>query len=118
MGRLRDAFSGGGKIGDTGRKAEKRTARRMGGKPTPASGAMPGAKGDFSLADFLVENKSTVNSSFTLTLAMLAKIDVEAHGRRKAPALALQFTDGIGQPIRGGAWVVIPEWKFQEMLDA
>lgn len=59
-------------------KQEKRTAKEFGGKLTPASGAMWGAKGDVRTEDFLIENKYTDANKYKLELKILEKIEKEA----------------------------------------
>ena len=100
-----------------GQKSEKKTAKRLGGKTRPGSGAVAGAKGDILLSEFLVENKSTEHASISLKLAWLEKISVEAREEGKAPALSIQFVDKQGNSKKRGRWVLIPESEFQEMLD-
>lgn len=110
MGRLA------GRVGDTGRKAETRTAKRLKAeRVTRASGAMASDKGDIVLSDFLVENKSTVNESMSVQYDWLTKISREALEDKKAPALTVQFTDNIGRPKKFGSWVMIPEALFEEV---
>ena len=106
------------RIGVVGRVAEIKTAKRLGGHQTPASGAMQGAKGDIRRPEFLIENKSTVRDSFSVSLQVLAKIHQEARAKGKAPALAFQFVQEDGTPHRFGAWVAIPEWMFKELEEA
>lgn len=84
---------------------------------TPASGALPGAKGDFEVHDLKVENKSTISKSLRLEAEWLLKIEDEARQVGKVPALAFQFTYETGQP-RFTPWVAVPEWLFKEMMDA
>lgn len=103
------------KIGDTGRKSEARTAKRTGGRVKPASGAMKGAKGDMTVADFLVESKSTVNNSMSLQLDWLAKISQEALSEGKYPALTVTFTDNGGKPRKYGKWVMVPEHLLESL---
>jgi hypothetical protein len=105
------------RIGSTGRIAEKRLARRIGGRQTPNSGAMVGAKGDVETDKFLIEAKSTIKLRLTLEHDWLAKIGMEALEAGKAPACAINFTTGDGQPIKFGSWVLIRETEFQELLD-
>jgi hypothetical protein len=101
------------RIGHVGRKAEAKTAKRQKGKLTRASGAMAHGKGDIVLDEFLVENKSTVNASLSIPHDWLAKISREALEQKKKPALTIQFTDGLGNPLKFGAWVLIPENVFE-----
>ena len=101
----------------TGTRAEKRTAKRLGAKLTPASGGLDGAKGDMALPSFLIENKSTVNASMSLKLDWLLKIKQEALERGLTPAVTLQFTSGNGQPLDGGSYVIIEEQVFREICE-
>jgi hypothetical protein len=104
-------------IGDTGRKAESRTAKRLSGRLTPASGASIGAKGDIHTPTFLIENKSTVKESISLKLDWLRKITTEARGVDRSPALAIQFTDEAGRPLRNGRWMCIRESDYRELTE-
>ncbi len=100
----------------TGTKAEKGTAKRLGATLTPASGALEGAKGDMHRGTILMENKSTIKGSMSLKLDWLIKISQEALEKGQTPALALQFTTESGVPVKRGAWVMVPEAVFNEML--
>lgn len=105
-------------IGASGRRAEKKTAVRLGARVTPASGALDAFKGDFAVKDWLVENKSTVNASMSVKLDWLQKISREAAPNGKTPALAVQFCNEQGEPVPGGRWVMVPEDVFEELLRA
>ena len=102
-------------IGASGRSSEDRTNKRMGGRQTPASGAMVGAKGDIQLGDILLEAKSTTATSMTVALNWLLKIAGEASRVGKVPALSVTFVTANGTPRQDGAWVMIPERVFMEM---
>jgi len=104
------------RIGTTGRRAEAKTARRLGARQTAGSGSGTD-KGDLELPKFLAENKSTTTGSIRLTLDWLLKIRHEAEGVGKVPALTLQFTTESGAPRSGGAWVAVPERVFKELTD-
>lgn len=104
------------KIGESGRKAERKLTRRLAGRARPASGAMEGAKGDIEIADFLMEAKSTVKDSVTLKFGWLSKIAHEARNMAKRPALAVTFTFPDGTPVRDGAWVMVPLHVWEEHL--
>lgn len=106
-----------GKHKQHGQRAEKKAAKRLKGQLTPASGALDGAKGDFHLKEFLVENKATEKKSMGLELQWLAKIAQEAVDHGKYPALSMQFVTLDGQPKQDGAWVAIPEYVFKELLE-
>lgn len=105
------------KIGETGNRSEKKTAKRLGGRQTPASGAMAGAKGDIELPAFLVEAKSTIKESISLKREWLTKISGEALGKNKAPCVAITFTTENGLPKPRGKWILIREQDFKELTD-
>ena len=54
-----------------GSLAEKKAAKRLGARPTFASGSLDFQKGDFSTSDFLFENKSPVARSLSVKLDWL-----------------------------------------------
>jgi hypothetical protein len=105
------------RIGKSGRASEKQTAKRLKGKQTPASGAMPSAKGDIELPEFLLEAKSTVSESISLKRAWLKKIGNEALGVNKYPAVSIIFNTEDGVPKHRGSWVLITEDMFRELTD-
>jgi len=105
-------------IGHTGRLSEKRLGKTLGGRMTPASGAMLGAKGDIDLGSVLLEAKSTISDSLSLKFDWLAKISDEARRFGKTPALAISFVSGRGVAFPDGEWVMLPRDVFQEILDA
>lgn len=99
--------------GAAGRASEKRLARDVGGRQTPASGAVEGAKGDIALPDVLMEAKSTVKGAMSIKFDWLSKITGEARSQGKIPALAVSFTTPTGARLVGGDWVMVPlaVWK-------
>ena len=100
-----------------GQKSERKTAKRLGGRPRPGSGSVAGAKGDILLPDYLVENKSTEHRSISLKLDWLDKISVEAREEGKVPALAIQFVDKAGNSKKRGRWVLVREDDFKELTE-
>jgi len=102
------------KSGGTGILAEKKAAKRVSGNLKPASGALPGAKGDFELPEFLVECKSTENVSMSIKLSWLHKIMREACIVGKSPALEVMFVTANGTPRQSGDWVMIPAQLWKE----
>lgn len=100
-----------------GQKAEKKTAKRLGGVTRPGSGAVEGAKGDILVATYLLENKSTERASLSLKRAWLEKISREARAEGRIPGLSLQFVNKMGYPLQYGRWVMIPEDEFKEMIN-
>lgn len=103
-------------VGKSGRASEKRLVRQLKGKERPASGAMPGAKGDIDLGPVLLEAKSTTGKSLGVQFEWLAKIGREARAEGKMPALSVSFVTKDGQPVIDGEWVMIPRHKFEELI--
>lgn len=102
-------------IGENGRRAEGRLAKRLGGRQTRASGAMASDKGDIELPEFLTECKSTEAGSYRLEHDVLAKIAREALDAKRQPALTVIFADGTGRPKKFGSWVMVPEELFKTL---
>lgn len=100
-----------------GRKSEKKTSKRFGARLRPGSGAMPGAKGDFVLPDFLFEAKATVNDSLGLKKAWLDKITGEALEIGREPALTVTFVDPNGAPLPRGTWVLVRESTLAALIE-
>lgn len=98
-----------------GQQAEKRAARRLGGRQTPASGALEGAKGDIRRGKFLLESKATRKRSMSVQLAWLEKISKEALDAGLDPGVVLQFVDSTGRSYPAGRWVLVPERVFEEL---
>lgn len=104
-------------IGASGRRAEKRASKRMGAGLTAASGAT-GQKGDMRWPGWLLEAKSTVGKSLGVTHSWLAKITHEATMAGRHPGLMVIFVDEAGRPKKDGAWVMVPERLFKELVEA
>lgn len=102
--------------GRQGRKAETKIAKRLGATQTPGSGSLEGAKADMSKGDFLIENKSSLNDSFSVKKDQLYKIYQEALEISKTPALSFQFVNSEGQSQKKDRWVMMPESAFLEFL--
>ena len=104
-------------IGDAGRAAERRLLKRLGAKPTKASGALAD-KGDGTLGKYRIEVKSTVASSMSLKLEWLWKIAREARQTGKCPALAVVFCTEDGHERGDGDWVMVRTHDWKELTDA
>lgn len=101
-----------------GLKAEAKTGKRLGGKVHAGSGAIKGYKGDITLGQFLIENKSSRLDSMGLKRLWLEKIRAEALAVNKFPALAIQFTNSEGTTAsEAGRWIAVPEHVFQLLLE-
>lgn len=73
------------------RKSERVVAELLRGRPRPASGAIPGIKGDVKSDTYLVEDKFTDKKSYLVSLKTLNKIAYEALGEGRVPALSVWF---------------------------
>jgi hypothetical protein len=100
-------------IGSAGRRSEKAVVKRLGGRPTPASGATNSGKGDVKVEEFLIEAKSTVKASMSIERVWLEKISMQAAMTNRYPALSVTFARDNGSPLKDGAWVMVPEnvWR-------
>lgn len=104
-------------IGHNGRVAEKKVITRFSARATPGSGNQQGAKGDYSVDSFLIENKATEKESFGLKQDHLLKIYQEALNAGKLPALSFQFITPAGNSQKKDRWVAVPEHVFKQMLE-
>ena len=105
-----------------GKAYEGRAAKTMKARLQPASGAMVGAKGDFSSTvgrPLLYEAKSTTSSSLSVKLEWLVKITEEAQAQAKTPVLMMAFVLPTGRPTPNcsSEWCAVPLPVFQEMLE-
>jgi hypothetical protein len=103
------------------RRQEARVAKQTGGRRVPASGALPGLKGDVRIqratreADGLLgELKYTTAASYRLTQADLRKITEEAVTAGKLPFFWVEFRRAMETP--GEAYVVFPSWVVVDLL--
>lgn len=103
-----------------GKHAEARMARTLGLRLQPNSGAMAGAKGDMRSANWLVEAKTTVNSTIPIDLGWLVKITGEALALGLRPAVALSFVLPSGRPRPNSEtdWVLVPACVFRDLTDS
>jgi len=100
-----------------GQKAERLTSTRLAGKTRVGSGSTEGYKGNIEFAEFLLDNKSTINKSLSVKLSWLDKISREARAQGRTPGLSIQFVDTQGRPVRHGRWVMVPEDEFKEAFE-
>lgn len=104
-----------------GKASEKRIAKTVGGRLTPASGAMRGAKADSRnfgpLGKEIIESKSTVNLTLPLDLGWLVKVAHEARGAGARPLLTLSFVTPEGKARPSGDWVAMPMADYQELIE-
>jgi len=91
------------------KKQEERVAKRLGAQRQKASGSLPGAKGDVrKTGSIRGECKFTRAKSFSLKLAELVKIEIEAE-LGENPAFFVEF-QCQSPPKR---YVVLPEWLYE-----
>ena len=98
-----------------GKASEKKLAKSIGARLTPASGAIDSAKGDMRKGDFLIESKSTIHDSLKLDKDFLLKIAHEAKYVAKTPALTVSFVNGDGSSKPDSDWVLIPLSLFIQL---
>ena len=92
---------------------EKELADKLGGIRQPASGAIPGFKGDIKVDNFLLDSKQTTNNSIVVSTRDLTKISEEAQQEGRLPGLVLT----LSTPIHiSREWAAIPLEVFQELL--
>ena len=101
------------RIGHGGRRSEKRVAKKLGKRPVPGSGSQPGAKGDIRLDRMLMETKSTAKGSISVKKAWLDKITREALAANRIPVLVISFTTPVGDSVRNGDWLLVPEYCLE-----
>jgi len=85
---------------EKGRRFEKKLARRLGGRPQPASGAFPFHREDVVAGECLIQVKRTDKQQYTLKVSDLNKLVVNAVKAGKSPLLILW--------MGGRQWVVAP----------
>jgi hypothetical protein len=86
------------------------------GRVQPASGALPGAKGDVRSRDYLTECKTTERGSLGLKVEWLRKIAREAAEANRTPTMALEF-QVIGEPGVPREWMLIPMGEFRRLVE-
>ena len=78
------------------RKREYEIAKQTGGKRHTGSGSLWWKKSDASDSHFQYEDKFTEKEYFTISRAVLEKIEKEAQGEFKIPVLRFGFTEAKG----------------------
>lgn len=95
---------------------EKRIAKSIGGFRNPASGAIPGFKGDAQSNIFRCECKRTSANSMVLKMEDLMKIDKEAAAHDQIPCFAVKFEK---MPVGvESQWIAIPLTVFEKIRSA
>jgi len=78
----------------TWQRKETKDSKDFGGRKKPRSGGLWFAPGDVSIDQFLLDDKTTVRKSFSITLNMWKKIYEEALKSQKMPCLSVRLGDG------------------------
>lgn len=95
------------------RQQEKETAQRIGGRVTKASGAGAFEKGDVRVQRVArLELKTTKARSFSVTEAMIDKIEAQALQAGEVPAMEIEI-DNTGTKRKV---CVIPLWALDVLL--
>lgn len=93
---------------------DKDVMGRLGGRVQPASGSLPGNKGDGRVYDrFRVETKYTVRESYRLAARDLFKIAGEATGN-EVPVMVIDYKDPQSQRTIG-RFAVVPFSYFEKV---
>lgn len=94
-------------------KQEKELATRIGGRRTPASGALS-EKGDVRKKGVIrIEAKTTKHKSFSVSLDMIRKIEDAALPCDEMPIIVIEFITENGKPIREVA--VVPMYVLNSL---
>lgn len=75
-------------------KKEKSDSSSLGGRVRPRSGGLWFAPGDVTTEEFLIDCKTTIHDSFSVTEHIWNKINNEALKCRKLPCLSIQLGSG------------------------
>lgn len=95
-------------------RQEKRVAKEIGGKVTPASGALWGSKGDARASEFLVECKTTLTDKYILKAKTWLKIKEEAlKDGLRTPVMCIEVRDGC----RDYNIAVMEQTDFEAYID-
>lgn len=87
----------------TGKRRERRVARRFGGRAQPASGALPGFKRDVrSLGEFLMEHKDTKADTYALSARDFAYLQQQCSD--PVPAYAVDTATGSFVAVPASLW--------------
>lgn len=91
--------------------SEKRAAQVFRGRLQPASGAINqfNLKADVKSDRFLVDDKTTIHASYSVTTKLWKKLHREAWMNRRRPAMRIEFADGT-------VLYVIDEMTLQELI--
>lgn len=97
------------KLRKKSQKQEKKVAKELNGRVTPASGALDCAKGDVRSDYFLIECKTTSKDFYSLSLDTWDKISKEAlRDGMRVPVMCIDLEDGERR------YAVINESDFED----
>ena len=101
---------------ERGDEHERITAKKVGGRTQPNSGASPwlSHKGDVSSDTFVYQCKTTDKNRYTLSQKVLGEIYRQATLVGKDPAMVVQM-EGIQHPIPQ-EWVCIPMSLWRQII--
>lgn len=85
-----------------GRDAEKRLAKKVGGKVQPGSGAFPQYKEDVQNDSYLIQLKRTEKKQYTLKLKDLEAVRINAIKVGKIPAFVIE--------MGGRTYTILIDW--------
>lgn len=92
---------------------EKRSAARLGGQQTKASGAGKFEKGDVRVRGLLrLDAKTTKHASFRVTAEMIAELEQSAAQAGEVPVFEIEV-DNEGSPR---SCYVIPTWALDDIV--
>ena len=97
-------------------KQETRVATRSSGRRVPASGSIPGIKGDVNARLHLLECKTTGKKSLRVEQKWLTKIAREAATKMKMPGLVFSFPDMASDVDQD--WIAVSMRDFLSILAA
>lgn len=92
------------KTGRLARKSEQKTARELGGRTQPASGATPWAKADVKTKALLIEQKDTWAKSYILKAEDLEKLRMQAVLEDRIPVFKIRFAQGGEYIVIDSSW--------------
>lgn len=91
------------------KKVERRNIAKLGGMPTPNSGAIAGHKGDGRIGfDWRIEHKGTDKDHYRLTHATLSKLKKDSFSSGGTPLLMVYFRR------HNRSFVAVPEYCWSD----
>lgn len=93
------------------KQQERRSARKVGGRTQPASGALAGRKGDVQSEHFVIECRYTDAAQYIFKLADWDKLRKQAVVRGREPVMEVEF------PEHGRKVYIISSDLFEELSE-